>query len=178
MSTAVVIVGGGFGGLEAAFTLRSLTGDAVTITLVDLDGFHSFIPSIHEVSSGKITSRSIQIPLATVLAPAGIRFVRDAVTSLSAGDLFAEKTNVGLVPLINFKLERRLGDRASFLLEGDALAAPQGRAEDIFAGVLVHANDNWSVKAGYRILEGGADNDEVYTFALIHYAAVGVVVRF
>ena len=104
--------------------------------------------------------------------------VRDAVTSLSAGDLFAEKTNVGLVPLINFKLERRLGDRASFLLEGDALAAPQGRAEDIFAGVLVHANDNWSVKAGYRILEGGADNDEVYTFALIHYAAVGVVVRF
>ena len=82
MSTAVVIVGGGFGGLEAAFTLRSLTGDAVTITLVDLDGFHSFIPSIHEVSSGKITSRSIQIPLATVLAPAGIGFVRDAVIAI------------------------------------------------------------------------------------------------
>jgi len=82
MSTAVVIVGGGFGGLEAALTLRSLAGDAVTITLVDRDGFHSFIPSIHEVSSGKITSRSIQIPLETMLAPAGIRFVRDAVIAI------------------------------------------------------------------------------------------------
>ena len=82
MSTAVVIVGGGFGGLEAALTLRSLTGDAVTITLVDRDSFHSFIPSIHEVSSGKITSRSIQIPLETMLAPAGIRFVHDSVTAI------------------------------------------------------------------------------------------------
>ena len=42
MNTAVVIVGGGFGGLEAAFTLKSLAGDAVTITLIDRDGFHSF----------------------------------------------------------------------------------------------------------------------------------------
>jgi NADH dehydrogenase len=82
MNTAVVIVGGGFGGLEAALTLRSLAGDAVTITLVDRDGFHSFIPSIHEVSSGKITSRSIQIPLETMLAPAGVRFVRDAVIAI------------------------------------------------------------------------------------------------
>jgi NADH:ubiquinone reductase (H+-translocating) len=78
----IVIVGGGFGGLEAAFTLKSVTGDAATITLIDKDGFHSFIPSIHEISSGKITSRSIQIPLETMLAPAGIRFVRDSVTSI------------------------------------------------------------------------------------------------
>ncbi|NTW66461.1 MAG: FAD-dependent oxidoreductase [Nitrospirae bacterium] len=82
MSTAIVIVGGGFGGLEAAFTLKSLTGDAITITLVDRDGFHSFIPSIHEVSSGKITSRSIQIPLETMLSPAGVQFVRDAVIAI------------------------------------------------------------------------------------------------
>jgi len=86
MSTAIVIVGGGFGGLEAAFTLKSLAGDAVTITLVDRDGVHSFIPSIHEVSSGKITSRSIQIPLETMLAPAGIGFVRDAVIAIDPAE--------------------------------------------------------------------------------------------
>jgi hypothetical protein len=34
------------------------------------------------------------------------------------------------------------------------------------------------LKAGYRILEGGASNDEVYTFALIHYALVGAVLTF
>ena len=82
MSTAVVIVGGGFGGLEAALTLKDLAGDAVTVTLIDRNEFHSFLPSIHEVSSGKITTRSIQIPLKTVLAPAGIRFVRDAATAI------------------------------------------------------------------------------------------------
>ena len=31
-----------------------------------------------------------------------------------------------------------------------------------------------TLKAGYRFVEGGADNDAVYTFALIHYASVGI----
>jgi len=104
--------------------------------------------------------------------------VRDAETRLEAGGTSAAKTNVGVVPLVNFKLERRLGPRATFQIEGDALAAPQGRAEDVFAGLVVHAGERWSIKAGYRFLEGGADNDEVYTFALVHYLAVGAVVRF
>jgi hypothetical protein len=104
--------------------------------------------------------------------------IRDAVIRLESDSAAAEKKNLGAVPLVNFKLERRLGDRAAFLLEGDALAAPQGRAEDIFAGVLLHAGKHWSLKAGYRLLEGGADNDQVYTFALVHYLAAGVVIRF
>lgn len=104
--------------------------------------------------------------------------VRDAITRLESNGVRAEKTNVGAVPLVNVKFERRLGGRATFLLEGDALAAPQGRAEDIFAGILVQAGNRWSIKAGYRFLEGGADNDEVYAFALVHYLAAGVVVRF
>jgi len=86
MSTAVVIVGGGFGGLEAAFTFKSLAGDAITITLIDRSGFHSFVPSIHEISSGKISSRNIRIPIETMLAPAGIRFVRDVVTTIDPAD--------------------------------------------------------------------------------------------
>jgi hypothetical protein len=104
--------------------------------------------------------------------------VRDAVIRLESNGTSAEKTDLGVVPLINFKFERRLGARASVLLEGDALAAPQGRAEDIFAGIVVDAGRQWSVKAGYRFLEGGADNDEVYTFAAVHYVAAGVVFRF
>ncbi len=82
MRTNVVIVGGGFGGLEAAFSLKSLVDDACAITLIDRKCHHSFIPSIHEISSGKIAARSIQIPLETILAPAGIRFVCDEVTAI------------------------------------------------------------------------------------------------
>jgi hypothetical protein len=104
--------------------------------------------------------------------------VRDAVIRLESNGQSAEKTDLGVVPLINFKFERRLGNRAAFLLEGDALAAPQGRAEDVFAGIVVDAGKQWSIKAGYRFLEGGADNDEVYTFAAVHYVAAGVVFRF
>jgi hypothetical protein len=32
--------------------------------------------------------------------------------------------------------------------------------------------------AGYRVLEGGADNDTVYTFSLFHYAVAGAELRF
>jgi len=104
--------------------------------------------------------------------------VRDAVMRLESAGQRAEKTNLGFVPLVNVLLEPRLAERLTLRLDGDALAAPQGRAEDVFAGVLVKVNRHVSVKAGYRVLEGGADNDEVYTFALFHYAAVGVLIRF
>ena len=104
--------------------------------------------------------------------------VRDAVIRLASNGTSSEKTDLGVVPLVNFKFERRLGGSTTLLVEGDALAAPQGRAEDIFAGLVVDAGKHWSIKAGYRFLEGGADNDEVYTFALVHYLAAGVIVRF
>ncbi len=82
MRKNIVIVGGGFGGLEAAFSLKSLVDDDCVITLIDRKGHHSFIPSIHEISAGKITARRIQIPLETMLAPAGIRFVLGEATAI------------------------------------------------------------------------------------------------
>ncbi len=134
---------------------------------------------LYVFNSYRVTYRYEPIRRETWMFGVGVTLkVRDAETRLEAGGTSASKTNLGAVPLVNFKLERRLGARAAFLLEGDALAAPQGRAEDIFAGLLVHAGTQWSIKAGYRFLEGGADNDEVYTFALVHYVAAGVVVRF
>jgi NADH dehydrogenase FAD-containing subunit len=82
MRMSIVIVGGGFGGLEAAFTLRTLMGDAAAITLIDRQVEHSFLPSIHEICSGKTEVQSIQIRLATMLVPAGIRFVQAGVSAV------------------------------------------------------------------------------------------------
>jgi hypothetical protein len=39
-------------------------------------------------------------------------------------------------------------------------------------------SDRVDLDLGYRLLEGGADNDEVYAFAFFHYAVAGVRVRF
>jgi len=65
-----------------------------------------------------------------------------------------------------------------FLLAGDALAAPQGRAEDVLLALQYRPGDDLMLRLGYRILEGGADNDEVYSFTLINYLVVGGTVTF
>jgi len=104
--------------------------------------------------------------------------IRDAKIALSSTGLLSEKTNVGFVPIINFRLLWNIDDRFGILLDGDALAAPQGRAEDVLIAATYKLTDNYRIRAGYRILEGGADNDEVYNFALFHYASVGLSYTF
>jgi len=103
--------------------------------------------------------------------------IRDAEIGLSSNGLAAVKDNFGFVPLINFRLALK-GEVLGFLLEGDALAAPQGRAEDVLAAFTIKLADKITWKLGYRILEGGADNDEVYTFAMYHYASTGFIISF
>jgi hypothetical protein len=102
--------------------------------------------------------------------------IRDAKISLAASGLESEKTNVGFVPIINFRMFWKLDEKFGILLEGDALAAKQGRAEDVLIAATYRASNRIGLKAGYRILEGGADNDEVYNFALFNYASVGLFI--
>jgi hypothetical protein len=104
--------------------------------------------------------------------------IRDAKIALSSPGLTSEKTNVGFVPIINFRFLWKIDDKIGLLLDGDALAAPQGRAEDVLIALTYKLSDNFRIRAGYRILEGGADNDEVYNFALFHYASVGISYTF
>ncbi len=104
--------------------------------------------------------------------------IRDAKIAVKGNGLESEKTNVGFVPIIHFRILWKFIEDFAFLLDGDALAAPQGRAEDILAALVFKASDKIDLKAGYRILEGGADNDEVYNFTLIHYVAAGAIFRF
>ncbi len=104
--------------------------------------------------------------------------VRDAAIRLEGGGQESENTDLGLVPLISFNAVWLAHPRLHLVLDGDALAAPQGRAEDVLLAAVVPLNDHVSLKAGYRILEGGADNDKVYTFSLFHYAVAGMVAEF
>lgn len=99
--------------------------------------------------------------------------IRDAKISLASDQLLSEKANVGFVPIINFRLLWNVDDRLGLLFEGDALAAPQGRAEDVMLAATYKMSDRWNVQAGYRLLEGGADNDEVYNFSSFHYLSLG-----
>jgi hypothetical protein len=106
--------------------------------------------------------------------------IRDASIRLT-GESNNQNTNfdnVGFVPLINFYVAYRPTQRLGLLLEGDALGAKQGRAEDIFAGVTYQLSNKIGLKGGYRVLEGGADTESIYNFTWINYASVGVLVTF
>jgi hypothetical protein len=100
--------------------------------------------------------------------------IRDAETSLYGVEA-RRKTNTGFVPLLNAHVAWRPKNGAfGVVLDIDALAAPQGRAEDLLLAATWAFHENLELRAGYRMVEGGADNDEVYSFAWLHYGVVGL----
>lgn len=60
----VVIIGGGFGGLNAAQALR---GSEVELTLIDRRNFHLFQPLLYQVATGALSPANIAAPLRSVL---------------------------------------------------------------------------------------------------------------
>jgi hypothetical protein len=104
--------------------------------------------------------------------------IRDAAIHLQGETRQSETTNVGFVPLLSFQFQVRLAAPVRLIVDGDALAAPQGRAEDV---ALLLEYDAWralTIKTGYRVLEGGADVETVYNFALLHYLFIGAAWEF
>ena len=61
----LVIVGGGFAGLQAA---RYLGRAAVDVTLVDRRNFHLFQPLLYQVATGGLSPANIASPLRGILA--------------------------------------------------------------------------------------------------------------
>ena len=59
----VVVVGGGFGGLQAALKLRRAP---VKVTLVDRRNFHLFQPLTYQVATGALSAGEIAYPLRAI----------------------------------------------------------------------------------------------------------------
>src|SRR5260370_10227181 len=64
MPHRVVILGGGFGGLYAAKSLRRAP---VQVTLIDRRNFHLFQPLLYQVATGGLSPGEIASPLRFVL---------------------------------------------------------------------------------------------------------------
>lgn len=104
--------------------------------------------------------------------------VRDAEIKLTQNGESSNKTNVGFAPLLYFYAQRQLAPTWNLIFDFDGLAAPQGRAFDVSLKINKEWNDRWDTSLGYRTLEGGSDNDKVYSFAWINYLMLSVKYRF
>lgn len=60
----VVIIGGGFGGLNAA---RALRHAPVIVTLIDRRNFHLFQPLLYQVATGGLSPANIAAPQASTM---------------------------------------------------------------------------------------------------------------
>jgi len=108
----------------------------------------------------------------------GAMKIRDAAIRVKGGGIESEKENTGAVPLLSFNAMWTPVKNWSLVVDGEALAAPQGRAEDVLFAAQYDVSQNVAIRGGYRILEGGADNDEVYTFSLFNYFSIGAMFSF
>ncbi len=139
----------------------------------------TFVQARYQFNSYRLTYRySLWLDELNEVAVGLTGKIRDARVSLVGGGQAEEFTNVGFVPLLHLLARWQPTPGWGLLLEADAAAAPQGRAEDVLVALELHPSQLASFRLGYRMVEGGADNDKVYTFTWIHYAAVGATVRF
>lgn len=78
----IVIVGGSFGGINAAYALRRRLGNRAEITLISKDAEFTFLPSLPWVILGWRDPARLQVPLDNTLTRRGVRFVHGAVREL------------------------------------------------------------------------------------------------
>ena len=83
MAIRVVIVGGSFGGLSAAYELRRHLGpERVALTLISKDRRFTFVPSLTWVATGTRTVPQISLDLAGPLAARRVVFAHETVVGI------------------------------------------------------------------------------------------------
>ena len=104
--------------------------------------------------------------------------VRDAFIELRQSDRSKAKKSIGVVPLIYVYSKYKFENNFLMTLDFDGLIAPQGRAFDVALMLGYYFNTTFQIDLGYRMLEGGADNKNVYNFSQINYYFTALQLNF
>ena len=122
----MVVIGGGFGGLQAASHLASAP---VEVTLVDRRNFHLFQPLTYQVATGALSEGEICFPLRAMFKRRPN--VRVLLAEVTGFDLAARKVN--LAPVV--------GEHAPEVVEYDTLIVAGGSQYSYFG------HDEWEANA-------------------------------
>jgi NADH dehydrogenase len=91
----IVVLGGGYGGIEAAKKLskRYAKRSDVTITIIDRNPFHTLMTELHEVAAFRVEPDSVRISFAKVFGGSKVNVVLDDIKTIDfkANKLIAEK---------------------------------------------------------------------------------------
>lgn len=103
--------------------------------------------------------------------------IRDANIELKQGTKQKNRDDIGFVPLVYLWSEYWFTEDCKLTFDFDGLAAPQGRAFDVALMAGRRLSPSVIANLGYRILDGGVDNDRVYNFSQFnfYFAAIEVV---
>jgi len=123
----VLVVGGGFGGLQVVKNLRRAPVD---VTLVDSRNFHLFQPLTYQVATGSLSPSDVTYPLRAMFGSAPN--VRVLLAEVAGFDLAARRV----------LLERCAGSNAPEALEYDTLVVAAGSSYSYFG------HDEWREVAG------------------------------
>ncbi|MGA8363066.1 MAG: FAD-dependent oxidoreductase [Solirubrobacteraceae bacterium] len=134
MSTRVVILGAGFGGLELASTLSERLGDKVEVTLIDKGEAFVFGFSKLDVMFGRTSPEAVRLPYRDIAKP-GVRVVRETITAIDP--------------------ENRRASTDGGEYEGDVLVVALGADYDMDAtpGLAQGGNEFYSVAGAERLAE-------------------------
>ncbi len=122
----IVIVGAGFGGLNAA---RALAKAPVQITLVDRKNFHTFQPLLYQVATAGLSPGEIAEPIRSILRP-------------------YRNVEVLMSEVTGFDLERRIVETSDLQIPYDYLIVAAGATHSYFG------HEDWEVFApGLKTIE-------------------------
>ena len=159
----------------------SLSGSSVSVVPIDFQGRRFLagpISARYQFDSWRATWRYRWIDREDLVVKVGATAkIRDASIRLKSGVLEASKDNTGFVPLLHVAVERPLSAQWRLEADVDALAGGPGYAVDAGVRLARNVSSGWSIHAGARYLDGGADNDEVYAFADFTSVTLGVTWR-
>ncbi len=87
MPEDVLVLGGGFGGLNAALRIA---GNGHDVTLLDRKSFHEFTPGLIDIYRGRVPEEKLKLEFSDFLDGTGVEFSREEIDGIYPGNQVVE----------------------------------------------------------------------------------------